>query len=46
MRAVMALADRVVVLDHGVVNAEGAPSAVMEQSEVVTAFLGKDHARA
>ena len=46
MRAVMALADRVVVLDHGVVIAEGAPSAVMEQSEVVTAFLGKDHARA
>jgi branched-chain amino acid transport system permease protein len=46
MRAVMALADRVVVLDHGAVIAEGAPSEVMEQAHVVTAFLGKDHARA
>ena len=46
MRAVMALADRVVVLDHGAVIAEGAPSDVMEQSHVVTAFLGRDHARA
>ena len=46
MRAVMALADRVVVLDHGAVIAEGAPSEVMEQAHVVTAFLGRDHARA
>ena len=44
MRAVMALTDRIVVLDHGVVIAEGAASAVMQQSEVVTAFLGKAHA--
>ena len=46
MRAVMALADRVVVLDHGAVIAEGAPADVMEQSHVITAFLGCDHARA
>lgn len=44
MRAVMALTDRIVVLDHGVVIAEGAASAVMQRSEVVTAFLGKAHA--
>ena len=31
------------VLDHGVVIAEGAASAVMQQSEVVAAFLGKAH---
>jgi branched-chain amino acid transport system permease protein len=43
MRAVMALTDRIVVLDHGVVIAEGAASAVMQQSEVVAAFLGKAH---
>ena len=46
MRAVMALADRVVVLEHGAVIAEGVPAEVMEQSHVVTAFLGKSHARA
>ncbi|MBK8741377.1 MAG: ATP-binding cassette domain-containing protein [Betaproteobacteria bacterium] len=44
MRAVMALTDRIVVLDHGVVIAEGDASAVMQQSAVVTAFLGKAHA--
>ena len=44
MRAVMALADRVIVLDHGVVIAEGKPTEVMEQAHVVTAFLGAKHA--
>ena len=44
MRAVMALADRVVVLNYGQVIAEGRPSDVMELPHVVTAFLGKAHA--
>jgi branched-chain amino acid transport system permease protein len=44
MRAVMALADRVVVLNYGQVIAEGAAASVMEQREVVTAFLGAPHA--
>ena len=44
MRAVMALADRVIVLDHGVVIAEGEPAEVMEQAHVMTAFLGVKHA--
>jgi branched-chain amino acid transport system permease protein len=44
MRAVMALADRVVVLDQGRVIAEGRPADVMERAEVVTAFLGGRHA--
>jgi branched-chain amino acid transport system permease protein len=44
MRAVMALADRVVVLNYGQVIAEGHAEAVMEQREVVTAFLGAPHA--
>jgi branched-chain amino acid transport system permease protein len=44
MRAVLALTDRIVVLDHGQVIAEGAASDVMERSDVVTAFLGKAHA--
>jgi branched-chain amino acid transport system permease protein len=40
MRAVLALADRLVVLDHGEVLAEGAADTVLKQPEVVTAFLG------
>jgi ABC-type branched-subunit amino acid transport system ATPase component/ABC-type branched-subunit amino acid transport system permease subunit len=44
MRAVMALADRVVVLNYGQVIAEGQPADVMELPHVVTAFLGKVHA--
>jgi len=44
MRAVMTLADRVVVLDHGQVIAEGEPADVMKQADVVAAFLGKPHA--
>ncbi len=44
MRAVRALTDRIVVLDHGQVIAEGAADDVMERSDVVTAFLGKAHA--
>ena len=32
MRAVMALSDRLVVLDHGVVLAEGAAASVMVES--------------
>ena len=44
MRAVMALTDRIVVLDHGIVIAEGTAAAVMQRGEVVAAFLGKAHA--
>jgi branched-chain amino acid transport system permease protein len=45
MHAVMALADRIVVLNHGVVIAEGSPAEVMQRPEVVTAYLGRsDHA--
>jgi branched-chain amino acid transport system permease protein len=44
MRAVMALADRVVVLDAGQVIASGTPSDVMRHPEVVRRYLGKAHA--
>ncbi len=44
MRAVMELTDRIVVLNHGRVIAEGLPDDVMRRSEVVTAYLGKPHA--
>jgi branched-chain amino acid transport system ATP-binding protein len=40
MRAVMALARHIVVLDHGQKIAEGAPTDVMKNPEVVRAYLG------
>jgi len=44
MRAVMALTDRIVVLNHGELLAEGAVGDVMKRPEVMTAYLGKAHA--
>jgi branched-chain amino acid transport system permease protein len=41
MRAVMALTDRIVVLNHGELLAEGAPAEVMQRPDVATAYLGK-----
>ena len=44
MRAVMALADRVAVLNHGKLIAVGPTQEVMKNSEVVSAYLGTPHA--
>ncbi|MFM9881799.1 MAG: ABC transporter permease subunit [Burkholderiales bacterium] len=44
MRAVLALTERLVVLDHGEVIAEGEPHDVMRRPAVITAYLGKAHA--
>ncbi|HWI79398.1 MAG TPA: branched-chain amino acid ABC transporter ATP-binding protein/permease, partial [Ramlibacter sp.] len=44
MRAVMALADRVAVLNHGKLIACGPAGEVMSNSDVVTAYLGAAHA--
>jgi len=41
MRAVLAVTDRVVVLDHGVLLAEGPAAEVMQRPEVITAYLGR-----
>jgi len=43
MRAVMALASRVLVLDHGIAIAEGAPDAVVRDPAVVRSYLGQSH---
>jgi branched-chain amino acid transport system ATP-binding protein len=42
MRAVMALASRVLVLDHGSVIAEGTPEAVVHNPAVVQSYLGAE----
>jgi branched-chain amino acid transport system ATP-binding protein len=40
MRAIMAVARHIVVLDHGQKIAEGAPKEIVENSEVIRAYLG------
>jgi len=44
MDAVMALTDRLVVFDQGVMLAEGAPREVMQSPAVMSAYLGMAHA--
>jgi branched-chain amino acid transport system permease protein len=44
MRAVQALADRIVVLNYGKVIASGLPRDVMAHPDVVAAYLGQGHA--
>ena len=44
MRAVMALCDRVAVLNHGKLLALGPAKQVMSDPQVVSAYLGKPHA--
>jgi branched-chain amino acid transport system ATP-binding protein len=46
MRAVMALSDRIVVLDQGSKIAEGAPREIAENPRVIQAYLGKEYQRA
>lgn len=42
MRAVMALSDRVVVLDHGERIAEGSPAEVVADPRVISSYLGSE----
>ena len=42
MRVIMALADRITVLDHGSVIAEGTPTEVKSNPDVIEAYLGRE----
>lgn len=44
MRFVMGIADRIVVLDHGIKIAEGKPESIRNNPAVIEAYLGKQHA--
>src|SRR4029077_12583574 len=46
MRAIMAVARHIVVLDHGQKIAEGSPKEIVENPEVIRAYLGSGYVHA
>ena len=44
MRAIRSLADRIIVLHHGEMLAEGEPNAILSDARVIEAYLGKRRA--
>ena len=46
MDLVLAVSDRITVLDHGAVIAEGEPADIRRNERVIAAYLGPSHAAA
>jgi branched-chain amino acid transport system ATP-binding protein len=43
MRVIMSISDRILAINHGMVIAEGTPTEVASNSEVIAAYLGEDY---
>jgi branched-chain amino acid transport system ATP-binding protein len=43
MKVIMTISDRILAINHGMVIAEGTPSEVASNSEVIAAYLGEDY---